>query len=133
MIKLHHQIIEFDVDTSGQVITIDRRIPLHLIRCKGIIASVSGFPQTNLNQLLAGSIDSVCFNEKMDNPFSYPVWYNRTYPFFRMPVGDVLNTHVSNNSRVFIKYTDAGTMKDNNGSFIPYKIQLVIKYEKEVK
>ena len=117
-------ILPVDVNQSGQIIQIDRKIPDHLIVCKGILANVKGFLNIGKEIQHMGEI-SLMLNSGQIHPLHHTVGYfpkplYKKIPFFK------IKEELVPNYRIRGFYEDAGNSRDISGNFLPYTLNIYL-------
>jgi hypothetical protein len=114
-------IIPIDVTEDGQIIHLDRKLPAHLLRCKGINLSVrTCIGNTDIPHL--GEV-SVLLNSWQIHPFHHIVG-------FRRKVLNKKNSFVEINEKLIPNFTingfyrDLGKSMDEKKNFIPYSLNI---------
>ena len=129
MERISWVVIQTEVTTQGQIIEIDRKLPLHLKRCEGIFLSVVDYMET-ANTLInhVGHLKSLSLNSRKFVPFTQHVGYDKAKAVSkaRRLEFDVLDI-LDDNSQLYSLYEDAGTALDGDGAFIPYKFNIYLK------
>jgi hypothetical protein len=114
-------ILPVDVTEDGQIIHLDRKLPAHLLRCKGIILSVKNCICTNDIPHL-GEV-SVLLNSWQLHPFHHMVGFKRE-PLSKKNSFVEINEKLIPNFTVNGFYRDLEQSKDHEGKFIPYSLNI---------
>jgi hypothetical protein len=117
-------ILSISITKTGQTVLIDRAVPLHLVSCNGIHASVNGFLPTE-NEIQHIGEFSLILSSGSVHPIHYSVGYSKQ-PLMKnnrfMPIDEPIapGSHISG------FYQDAGTAKDDKGIFLPYRVNIYL-------
>lgn len=117
-------ILPVDVTESGQIIHIDRKIPAHHYRCRGILLSVKNCidPVHDIPHL--GEV-SLLFNTWQVHPFHHMAGFKRKV-LGRKKIFTEIDEELLPNLRVNGYYRDCGNAHDAEGNFIPYSLNIYL-------
>lgn len=116
-------ILPIDVTEDGQIIRIDRKLPAHLLRCKGIMLSVKNCISTNDIPHL-GEV-SLLLNSGQVHPFHHMTGFKREALSKKNSFVEI-NEKLMPNLTVNGFYRDLGNSKDQEGKFIPYSLNIYL-------
>lgn len=117
-------ILPVDVTESGQIINIDRKIPAHLFRCRGIMVSVKNCVNATGDIPHLGEI-SLLFNSWQIHPFHHMVGFKREVLSRRNNFTEI-DEQLLPNFTVNGFYRDSGKLQDSKGNFIPYSLNIYL-------
>ncbi|MBI5539800.1 MAG: hypothetical protein HY951_07060 [Bacteroidia bacterium] len=123
-------ILPVDVTKAGQIISLDRELPAHLMVCKGINATVKGFLNTGKDIQHMGEI-SILFNSGQLHPFHQTVGYS-IEPLRKKNNFFELKEPLVPNYRITGFYEDAGNSRDIKGNFLPYSVNIYLDCKAKV-
>jgi hypothetical protein len=117
-------VLAVNVTESGQIIHIDRKIPAHLFRCKGILLSVKNCINTVHDIPHLGEV-SLLLNSGQIHPFHHMVSFkrealNRNSYFVEISEKLVPNLTVNG------FYRDSGKAFNTSGTFVPYCLNIYL-------
>jgi hypothetical protein len=117
-------ILPVDVTEDGQIIHLDRKLPAHLLRCKGIMLSVKNCidPVNDIPHL--GEV-SVLLNSWQLHPFHHMAGFKREALSKKNSFVEI-NEKLIPNFTVNGFYRDLGKSKDHEGKFIPYSLNIYL-------
>lgn len=123
-------IIPVKVNSPGQVIQIDKKIPANLLRCNGIFVTVKGFLNTAGEIQRMGEV-SLLFNSGKTHPYHHTVGYKKTALDTRKLFSE-LSEDLIPNYRVRGFYSDYGTSHNNIGVFLPYSVNIYLECKAKI-
>lgn len=116
-------ILPIDVTEDGQIIRLDRKLPAHLLRCKGIMLSVKNCISTKDIPHL-GEV-SVLLNSWQVHPFHHIAGFRRKALSMKNSFVEI-NEELIPNFTVNGFYRDLGKSVDEKKNFIPYSLNIYL-------
>jgi|GEM_PF-6522874 len=124
MIIRRYFILTITITKKGQTVLIDRVVPSHIVCCKGIHASVIGFLATEHEIQHVGEF-SLILSSGSVHPIHYSVGYSKQ-PLMKNNRFMPIHEEIASGSHISGFYQDAGTAKDGNGIFLPYRVNIYL-------
>ena len=117
-------ILPFNVTEDGQIISIDKKLPAHLLRCKGILPTVKNCIDLVNDIPHLGEI-SLLLNSGQLHPFHHMLGYKRKALSKKNSFVEINEKLIPNNT-VNGFYRDLGNSRDTKGNFIPYSLNIYL-------
>lgn len=117
-------LLPVEVSEARQIILLDRKLPAHLTKCKGIQATVKGYLNTGRDIQHMGEI-SILLNSGQVHPLHHTVGYSLE-PLKKRNSFMQISEPLVPNYRISGFYEDAGNSRDNRGNFLPYILNIYL-------
>lgn len=124
----HWKIIQLNVNEPFEVIQIDTKLSAHLAKCRGILASVKNFLNTELSEIPEVGEISLRFNSRKTHPLYSTIRYTKVHTGKR-PEFSKLAQPLNANQPVTGFYLDYGKAVDRRGRFLPYTVNIYFECE----